>query len=56
MTANLPIIGSIATIQAVDVVPANGFEWAKLALQFVLGIFGYLHHRRLAKNQTNDKK
>lgn len=60
MTSNIPLIGAIASIQAVDVIPSDGFDWAKLAVQLVLGILGFFHHRKLAKqakeNNTNNNK
>jgi hypothetical protein len=55
MTANIPLIGAVASIEAVDIIPANGFEWTKLAVQLILGVLGFLHHRRLAKDAKNNK-
>lgn len=52
MSSNIPLIGSIATIQAVDLVPSNGFEIAKLVIQGVIALIGYLHHRKLSKQNS----
>ncbi len=56
MTPNIPIIGAIASIQAVDVIPSDGFDWAKLAVQLILGIIGFFNHRKLAKQAKEAKE
>ena len=56
MSANLPLLGAITSIQAVDIIPSNGFDWAKLAVQLILGIVGFIQHRKSIKeNKKNNQ-
>ena len=48
----IPLVASIASIEVVNLVPTNGFEWVKLAVQLALGIFGYLQHIKLSKQEN----
>jgi hypothetical protein len=51
MNPNLPLIGSIASIEVIDIIPTNKFEILKLVIQGVIALIGLFHNRKLLKEK-----